>query len=294
MTKIFITGSHGFVGSRLVPTILKQFKNVQIREYDLAYGQDIRDEFLLSKEVELFQPDIIIHLAALAGVRRGEEYPEQYYSTNITGTENVFKVAKKHNVKKVISFSSSSVFGTNGYPISVYGISKKAGEQIAKKYFESSDSLFSVYVVRPYTIYGENGRDDQVIRKWITAILKQESLEFYGNGDTFRPYTYVGDLVEAVCKMLTYYELGYHEFDISGSEKITLRELLNMFEEFCKTRGIKFSVNNTEKPKADPIGNEVNTGKAYSMLKWSPKTVFKQKLNSILKTELYNVWKANK
>jgi len=297
MTRIFITGSHGFIGSRLVSAIVKHFKNSQICEYDLAYGQDIRNEFQLSKEIELFQPDVIIHLAALAGVRRSEEYPEEYYSTNILGTENVFKAAKKHGVKKVISFSSSSVFGTNGYPISVYGISKNAGEQIARKSWESRDSwndaLRSVYVVRPYTVYGENGRNDQVIRKWIVKILDAQPIDFYGNGDTFRPYTYVGDLVEAVCKMVECNQEGFHEFDISGSEKITLSELLSLFEYHCKKWGINLSINNQEQPKVDPRGNEVNTGKAYSMLKWIPKTDFKKKLKSILKQELYNVWKQN-
>ena len=297
--KIFITGSSGFIGTRLVKYILKNFKNTDVCTFDLTEGDDIRNEFQLSKAMELFRPDVVVHLAALAGVRRGEEYPEEYYSTNILGTENVFKCAKKHGVGKVISFSSSSVFGIDGYPCSVYGISKHAAEHIAKKYskqnMENLDTLHSIFVVRPFTVYGENGRNDQVIRKWIGQILKGDNISFYGNGDSFRPYTYVEDLVQSVCKMINTNEKGYLDFHVYGITKVSLTELLNTFERLCKNWGIRFGIERLPKHDVDPMGNdpELYETNGNPLIDCRSTTDFYAKVKSILKAELYKPWKQN-
>lgn len=300
MRRIFITGANGFIGTRLVKHILSNFHNTKVCTYDLVEGDDIRNEAQISKAIELFQPDTIVHLAALAGVRRGEEYPDEYYSTNILGTENVFKCAKKHKVGKVIAFSSSSVFGTEGYPCSVYGISKSAGELIAKKYssyaMENRDVLHSIFIVRPFTVYGEEGRNDQVIRKWIMQILKGQNITFYGNGQSYRPYTYVGDLVETVAKLINTETKGHFEFHAYGSKKVSLSDLLKTFEKLCNNWGIKFGVERMEKPEVDPMGNdpedEMPLGNDFIDCKGT--TDFHSKVKSILKSELYKPWKENR
>lgn len=269
--RIFITGGKGFIGDYLCERLSLN----QVKTYDLENGFDIRDRARLDKEIECFQPDVIIHLAALAGVRRGEQYPAEYYSTNVIGTENVFSLAKKHGVQKVISFSSSSVFNDDNelHPLSVYGHSKLFAEEIARFY---SKSVPNVYVVRPFTVYGINGRGDQVIYKWLSQIEKGQPITFYGDGNTFRPYTWVSELAEAVVKMIER-DLGFQIFNISGKDSITLRELLTEFQKSFE--GLR--ITQLPLPEADSQGKLPDSSN-WDLLDYQPTADFRKILLSII------------
>src|SRR5690349_11701032 len=134
--KILVTGGLGFVGSHLCKELEKEH---EIIIYDLVSGDDIRDKFKLDRMFESENFDVVVNLAARAGVRRGEDFPEEYFSTNVVGLVNLIDVAEKYKVSKFIHFSSSSVYGTQSQdiatkedeeknPCSVYGITKLAGE----------------------------------------------------------------------------------------------------------------------------------------------------------------------
>lgn len=278
--KILITGAAGFVGEH----IFKRFAEHSLLRYDLVDGNDIRDTLKLDRLFETENFDAVINLAALAGVRRGEEFPEEYLSTNVIGLNTLIEVAEKYGVKKFIHFSSSSVYGDQDAvtgtkeedeknPRSVYGISKLAGELLLKK------SSLPYIIIRPFTIIGEDGRKDMVIYKWLNQLKAGKKITFYGNGSSFRGYTYVGDIIDAV-EILLNSDVTREDFNIGGHQKITLSELAQIFTEVFKIKESQFE--RLSMPKSDQAFSYANTYKARKLLGWEPKTDVKQKIKEIL------------
>lgn len=213
---ILITGNEGFIGNHLTLKLNKEWVG-----YDLIRGNnDIRDLQRLDRCFDTYQPDIVIHLAALTGARRGEAYPQEYFDTNVIGTENVARMCEKYGVKKLIAFSSSSAKTCQN----TYGITKYAMELMLKKI-----KIPSLYVVRPFNVYGEDGRKDQVIEKW--KALADAGLPIEYHGDHKRNYTYVGDLVEFVIYLIGSDLTGYHIMDAGNPKQVGLSELLDLFKE---------------------------------------------------------------
>jgi len=163
--KILLTGDCGFIASRL-----KEALPTGTIGIDLLEGEDIRDKYHLEYLFETEHFDTVIHCAALAGVRRSELYPEDYISTNVIGTKNLIDLSEKYGVKHFINFSSSSVYGADTKdglkedavknPKSIYGMTKLMAEQLVAR------SSIKTTTIRPFTVYGENGRGDLVIKKW--------------------------------------------------------------------------------------------------------------------------------
>jgi len=222
----------------------------------------------------------VVHLAALAGVRRGEEYRDEYLSTNVMGTDNILKMCEKYQVNRAILFSSSSIYGEgDGKPNSFYGMTKAMGELLPYRY-----DIKKVFIVRPFTVYGENGRGDQVIYKWINQIKNKRPITFYGEGTSERSYTYVGDLVDGVLLLLKENageRLSIETYDFGGKESITLRQLFNIFVEELDS----FDVEYASKPKADVMKNVADISKAKRVLGYDPKANFNEKVKSIIKKE---------
>jgi UDP-glucuronate 4-epimerase len=272
---ILITGHRGFIGSR----ITKDLTDLGIKwvGFDLVDGNDIRNPMQLDQVFEKYQVDTVLHLGALAGVRRGEDYPQDYFDTNVIGTENVLRMAKKYKVKQVILFSSSSIYGEDG-PASMYGISKLAMEQTAKRY---KDDIERIYIVRPFTVYGENGRRDQVIYKWINHIKEDKKIPFYGDGKSFRPYTYVGDVSDAIVKMFSCKTKGVVVFEIGGKEPVRLSFLLKIFKD-----RLGLIVDYLPMPKMDSMGRLPDMENAKTLLGWFPKQDFKTKVLEIIDNEI--------
>ncbi len=281
--KILITGGKGFIGGYLNQEL--SFSGAyEVVNYDLVDGNDLRDRANLDRFIEIHKPKIIVHLGALAGVRRGEDYHKEYFDTNVLGTENVFSLAKKHGVKKIISFSSSSVFNDNNElkPISHYGRTKLLAENIAEMY---SNDFESVIIVRPFTVYGLNGRGDQVIYKWINQIINNGEITFFGDGKSYRPYTHVLDLVNAVCSMFSNQIKGYHIFNLGGKEKITLNNLLSIFKKYSK---FKFKVKKLPMPYADSKGKLPSTSN-WGLIGYKPKAKFEKEVEIIINNELNKI-----
>jgi len=277
---ILITGSEGFIGKHLCNRL--DSLSIEYIGYDLINGQDICNKFQLAKVFETTPIETIIHLAAEPGVRIGEKYPKEFISTNILGTEFLLNLAKEYNVKHIIAFSSSSIFGdqacpqdehTQTKPISLYGITKIAMEMLCQK------SKVPTTVVRPFSVYGENGRGDQVLNIWLNQIKSGKPITFFGKGDTKRGYIYVGDLIDGVIKILSLKAiLDFDVYNLGGQEIVTLQRYLNIFKAIYP----KLDVEYLPLPVADPYENWADIKKAKSGLDWDPKTNFEKKVKEII------------
>lgn len=284
--KILITGGAGFIGSQLIK---KLRSSNEVYSYDLVDGNDIRNKIRLEDAFISFRPDVVIHCAALAGVLLSEEYPEEYISTNITGTYNVTMLCKKYNAK-LIAFSSSSVLGGcrkedepleehDIYnPLSLYANTKVSGEFIVM------NNLEDYAIIRPFTVYGENGRPDMVFYKWINQIKKGEAITFYGKGDSKRGYVYLPDLVDGINEIIKRKETGI--FDFGGSEIVTLKDLLEIFKNRCRKISVKLEIDYQERKNGDVKHSFTNSLRAKELLNYNPKKRFKKVMDKILKKEL--------
>ena len=231
-TKLFITGSSGFIGfhvakryldkgfkvygfdsmnsyydvklkrSRL--NILKKYKNFSFTKGNLE------NQKKLNSSINKFKPSIIIHLAAQAGVRYSIKNPKIYLNSNIIGTFNVIECAKKLKIRHLIIGSSSSVYGANKkFPfqeidktdsqISFYAATKKSTESIAHSY--SSLWKIPITVLRFFTVYGPWGRPDMAYFKFTKNILRGKKIDVYNKGKMYRDYTYIDDIVDGIVKL---------------------------------------------------------------------------------------------
>jgi len=280
MSKILITGYKGFIGTALC----KQLDELNFKwvGYDLKDGNDTRNKYQVDQYFQFHSPTKVIHLAARAGVRTGQEFPEEFITTNIIGTQNLIECSKKYNIEHFIFFSSSSVYGNlkspnkeeSIQPLGIYGATKATGEMLLK----SSELLHTI--IRPFTVYGENGRLDQVIYKWITQIKNNLPITFYGDGTTKRGYTYVEDLVRGVIKIMVEKKQG--TFNLGGNQIISLQNLLDLFLKIKSTVKVK----QCPLPKGDISENWADISKAKQELNWIPQSDFNKKTLSIIQKEL--------
>ena len=232
-TKILITGSSGFIGFHVAKKLLENGNKVHGYDsmnsyYDVKLKKDrnkilkkyknfsftkskLENKKTLEKIFFKFKPNIVIHLAAQAGVRYSLENPDVYLDTNILGTFNIIKIAKKIKVKHLIIGSSSSVYGANkkipfqeidktDHQVSFYAATKKSTESLAHSY--SSLWGLPVTMLRFFTVYGPWGRPDMAYFKFTKKILTDKKIDIYNNGKMFRDYTYIDDIVDGIYKLL--------------------------------------------------------------------------------------------
>ncbi|MBK6766820.1 MAG: GDP-mannose 4,6-dehydratase [bacterium] len=260
MKKILITGAAGFIGSHVCETLIGEGHSVYgydnfdsyypraLKEANLAgirtaqsfrlIEGDIRDKLLLAETISTVKPDVVVHLAARAGVRPSLEQPELYAQVNIDATVSLFELCRINGAKKIVFASSSSVYGDrNGrpfresdntdHPLSPYGSTKKAGEIIAHVY--SHLYGFSIACLRFFTVYGPRQRPDLAIRKFVQRALQDEPIPVFGDGSSRRDYTHVSDIVRGILGAIGWTERSdglYGIFNLGSSSPIELRELL--------------------------------------------------------------------
>jgi UDP-glucuronate 4-epimerase len=232
LDKVIITGSAGFIGFHLSKLLLSEGYNVLgIDNYDNYYDLKLkrdRTKILLSndnyshEELDIttanfiqrclrYKPKIIIHLAAQAGVRYSITNPVPYINTNLVGTFNVLELARALNLKHLLMASTSSVYGANttipfsesqkcDTQLSLYAATKKSNEVIAHSYSHLFDIPTTMF--RFFTVYGPWGRPDMALFKFTKAIMSEESIDIYNNGDMTRDFTYVEDLVFSIMKLI--------------------------------------------------------------------------------------------
>jgi len=262
MRNVLITGGAGFIGSNLVDRLLSEgdwqitvvddfndfyspdikranvSEHVQQPNYQLAEA-DIRDSGALSKIFEDNNFDVIVHLAARAGVRPSLAEPKLYAETNINGTLNLLELAREHRVEQFVFGSSSSVYGVNEKvpfaeddpifnPISPYAATKAAGELICHTYSHLYD--IRCVCLRFFTVYGARQRPDLAIHKFSRMITEGKPIPVFGDGTTRRDYTYVDDIIQGVRAAMDYRDANYEIFNLGESQTVELRELISLIE----------------------------------------------------------------
>jgi UDP-glucuronate 4-epimerase len=167
----------------------------------------LEDQARLDAEIDAFAPDVIVHLAAQAGVRYSLENPRAYIDANVIGTFNVMEAARRLGVRHLLMASTSSVYGANtempftelekaDTQLTIYAATKKANEAMAHSYAHLWDLPTTMF--RFFTVYGPWGRPDLALYKFVDAILEGRPIDIYNHGDMYRDFTYVDDLVRGI------------------------------------------------------------------------------------------------
>lgn len=283
--KVLVTGAAGFIGFYLTKALIE--KNVQVvgidnlnEYYDVELKKDRlailanhenkeNFEFLKlaledrSSIFELFQNydfDVVVNLAAQAGVRYSIDNPHAYVDSNLVGFVNILEGCRNSNIKHLVYASSSSVYGMNSkqpfstkdcvdYPISLYAATKKSNELMAHTY----SHLYGVPTtgLRFFTVYGPMGRPDMAYFKFTKSIIEGNQIDVYNNGEMKRDFTYIDDIIEGIMRVMdsipketnsniTNAKAPYKIYNIGNNQPVTLRRFITAIESSC---GVKASEN---------------------------------------------------
>jgi UDP-glucuronate 4-epimerase len=261
MTKrLIVTGAAGFIGSSLSDSLLNSgsivlgidnfdpFYDKTLKERNISNALksplyqfmegDIRDQDFIDSCFSDFRPDVVVHLAAKAGVRPSLCDPELYLDVNVMGTLNILEMMKKNSIRKMIFASSSSVYGNNrkvpfsendnvDYPVSPYAASKKAGELLCHTYHHLYN--LDIFCLRFFTVYGPRQRPDLAIHKFVKALLNDKVITLYGDGTTSRDYTHIDDIVKGISGAIEKVK-GFDIFNLGNSKPIFLTSLVGLLE----------------------------------------------------------------
>ncbi|PIF43942.1 UDP-glucuronate 4-epimerase [Chryseobacterium sp. 52] len=254
----------------------------QSDKYQMYY-QDIRDKKGLETIFNNHDIDLVIHLAALAGVRPSIERPLEYEEVNVRGTMNLWELCKEFNINKFVCASSSSVYGNNekipfaesdnvDHPISPYAATKRSGEILGHVYH----NLYHIDMVqlRFFTVYGPRQRPDLAIHKFTKLISEGQEIPFYGDGNTARDYTYIDDIIDGIIKSVLYLETHsgvYEIINLGESEVVTLSEMVATIEH---TLEISATKKNLPMQPGDVQKTNADITKAKTLIGYKPDTDF--------------------
>lgn len=298
--KILITGTAGFIGFHLAKRLLgenntiigidiindyydpkiKEKRNKILLEnpnYHF-YKEDFANFDKLNEIIQTEKPQVIIHLAAQAGVRYSLTNPWAYEQSNYLGTLNIFEAAKLNNIKRVLYASSSSVYGKNtkqpfsesdpvNTPISIYAASKRANELLAHSY----NHLYGIETagLRFFTVYGKYGRPDLALFKFVKNILLDKPIDVYNNGEMGRDFTYVDDIVSGIINIMNKENLGYELYNLGGDNPVTLMKFIELIEENLNK---KATLNMMPMQPGDVKETVADITKARNEVGYEPKT----------------------
>ncbi|HYW36643.1 MAG TPA: GDP-mannose 4,6-dehydratase [Terriglobales bacterium] len=311
--RILLTGGAGFIGSHVAEALIRRGtklsivdnldnfyalrrKRLNLQEIGNAgtyefFEVDVRDMGALRKVAEQVQPEIVIHLAARAGVRPSIEQPALYESVNVAGTVNLLEIAREFKVQRLIFGSSSSVYGiTNTVPfceddlmtrpISPYAATKLAAELMCYTYTHLYG--LTTLCLRFFTVYGPRQRPDLAIHKFTALIEAGKPLPVYGDGSMGRDYTYVDDIVAGVVASLEYApepKLPFEVFNLGNSHPVRLAELIAQLEAATGKKALQDRL--PDQPGDVPI-TWANIDKAKRLLGYAPKTSMEQGLQNFV------------
>lgn len=272
---ILLTGHKGFIGSNLA----KKLENHTIIGVDLKDGNNILDSNYVNTLFEFYHFDVVIHLAAIAGVGYSIEHSEEVLTNNIIGFDVLAKAAIKHNVKHFIYASSSSVYGDDGTQKSPYAVSKATNELQAAMYSNLSDMKFSG--LRFFTVYGEGIRKDLAISKFIKAMKANKPLYVYGDGTQSRDFTYVDDITEAIKLILESDKSWKNEvFDVGYGSSTSVNELISTLKDIINQEFDK--VVYQDEKAYDVKETLANPNKLYEWFGFKPRFCLEKGLNKWL------------
>jgi UDP-glucuronate 4-epimerase len=321
MRTVLVTGSAGFIGFHLSKLLLEEgFRVVGfdgLTDYYDVRIKERRHQMLLQNQhftahvgmLEDFEglrnlalaerPDVIVHLAAQAGVRYSLENPRAYIDANIVGTFNVMECARELGTDHLLMASTSSVYGANDdmpfdelerveTQMTLYAATKKANESMAHSYAHLWNLPTTMF--RFFTVYGPWGRPDMALFKFTKGILNGEAIDVYNNGEMYRDFTYVGDLVRGIRLLIDVppqrpvsadeIEAGdslspvapFRVVNIGNSEKISLIDFIKAIEEEC---GVRAKFNYLPLQKGDVLATWANTDLLTHLTGYRPRTHFR-------------------
>jgi UDP-glucuronate 4-epimerase len=298
--RVLVTGGAGFIGSHLCRRLLQEgYDVVCLDNFDTYYDPaikrrnleeikasggdkgfqlvegDIRDKGLLEDLFRRSSFDLVIHLAARAGVRPSIQQPLLYEEVNVAGTLNLLEACREFGVMDLIFGSSSSVYGKNRKVpfaeddqleamISPYAVTKRAGELFCYAYHH----LYSlnIFCLRFFTVYGPRQRPEMAIHKFARLIHQGERIPLYGDGTSRRDYTYIDDIIEGIIGAMRNLR-GYDIFNLGESQTVPLRELISLIE---KALGKKAEVEAMPEQPGDVPITYAEISKASRLLGYAP------------------------
>ena len=274
---VLVTGGAGFIGYHLTKKLLNDgYRIVSVDNMNDYYDPhlkedrirdignhgdsyvfipvDIADKEALNQVFDQYQPDVVVNLAAQAGVRYSIDHPDSYIQSNIIGFYNILEACRHHPVEHLLFASSSSVYGNRktapvrttdlvDHPISLYAATKKSDELMAYTY----SHLYGIPAtgLRFFTVYGPFGRPDMAYFKFANKMVKGETIQVYNHGEMLRDFTYVDDIVEGISRMIVCppdeNEDGdrYKIYNIGNSHPVKLMDFISILEKAIGTEAKK-------------------------------------------------------
>ncbi|MBN2287440.1 MAG: GDP-mannose 4,6-dehydratase [Tissierellales bacterium] len=274
MKTILITGAAGFIGSNLAQALISDNKiigfdnvndyyDVNLKQYRLAQLSsnsnftfikgDLADKQAVDSIFEAYQPDIVVNLAAQAGVRYSIDNPQAYINANLIGFFNILEACRHHPVEHLVYASSSSVYGSNkkvpyatddkvDNPVSLYAATKKSNELMAHAYSKLYD--IPATGLRFFTVYGPAGRPDMAYFKFTNKMVKGEKIQIFNFGDMYRDFTYIDDVVTGVINVMQKAPkpneegVKYKVYNIGNNSPESLMDFVNILEQKLMKYGI--------------------------------------------------------
>jgi Nucleoside-diphosphate-sugar epimerases len=299
---ILVTGGAGFIGSNLIRKLFDTqpgiritcidnfdpFYSVAIKQFNIRAFSSQPGFHFINADLGITTPealtglipepvDVIVHIAAKAGVRPSIENPMAYQQANVIGLQHLLEFARQQGIKQFVFASSSSVYGINDHfpwkedeqllPISPYAMTKLSGEMLGHVY----SRLFGIRFIalRFFTVYGPGQRPDLAIHKFTKAIFSGRPITLYGNGSTSRDYTYVDDIVNGVIAAITYDKSDYEIINLGNNYTVTLKELVEAIE---KVTGKKAIIEQLPEQAGDVPKTFADINKAKKLLGYEPST----------------------
>lgn len=332
--KILVTGSAGFIGFYVANALIKEGHDVvgidNINEYyepELKLGRlkqagitekpeynkriraasapyiftklDLQDKENLTRLFEDFHFEVVIHMAAQAGVRYSLTNPDSYVASNVSGFLNILECCRTFPVKHLVYASTSSVYGNNTllpfstshstvHPVSFYAATKKTNELMAHTY----SHLFNIPTtgLRFFTVYGPWGRPDMALFLFTRSMLNKQPIEVFNNGNMYRDFTYIDDLVDGICKIMHHPPIGnkqwdgnnpdpssstapYKVFNIGNNQPSSLLEFITALENALGVQAEKIL-----KPlqPGDLLSTHADISELSALVNYSPKVSIKE------------------
>lgn len=314
MKTFLITGGSGFIGSTLSEQLLNNnerviiidnfcdFYNPNIKEKNInkiknktnlkLYKVDIRDRLSIKKVFDENKIDVVVNLAAMAGVRPSIENPVLYQEVNCLGLQNILEEMKLHNVKNGVFASSSSVYGNCkevpfrenmivDYAISPYAATKKANEVMAHVYHKLYN--MNIVMLRFFTVYGPKQRPDLAINKFTKLMLEGKKIPMFGDGSTSRDYTYIDDIVDGIIKSCQFCLLNKNVYEILNLGNSNPISLINMIKIIGETLEIEPNIEQLPMQAGDVETTFADITKAKKLIGYEPKTPFRNGIKEFVK-----------
>ena len=307
--KVFLTGGAGFIGSAFLveamrrgwsvtvvdafePTLYERARKEENLAWARAHGDftfhevDIRDREAIASLLAEDDFDLMVHLAAVAGVRPSIEHAPLYYDINVTGTSVLLEEGRAHGIERFVLASSSSVYGGNektpfaetdpvDRPISPYAASKLALEIQARTFQHLHGGDLSC--LRFFTVYGPRQRPEMAIHKFVDLMARGEPIPMFGDGTTGRDYTYIDDIVAGIFATIDHLD-GFRVYNLGGDDVILLRDLIATIGEVV---GVEPTIERLPMQPGDVFVTNADLTRARAELGYDPKTSLRHGIENL-------------